>query len=734
MLTSGNSREQATKTAKAGVEDIGCIRKSVKNCRTACEYKALELSLKEASNFKWMKKWRELRSVTRFFWLLGIFLLCASALQANAASAAIHHLPPQPHSGEPVQITAIVTQTVIAVTLEYQIVEPGRYIELQDPAYKKNWIPLPMSAGANKGEFTARLPGALQKHRRLIRYRVKADESSGKSTMIPDALAPEPNFAYFVYNGVPSWRGAIEPKSSEPSRGTPVEFSSQALERLPVYHLIGKKSSVEAATWTEHYGGNEYKWSGTLVYDGKVYDHIRFRARGGVWRYAMGKNMWKFAFNKGHEFEARDDFGRPYSVPWSKLNLGACIQQGQYGHRGEHGMFEAAGFKLFNLAGIEAPYTHWVQFRIIDNANESDPNNQYSGDFWGLYLAVEEEGSRFLREHHLPSGNLYKMEGGSGELKNLATGGATNKSDLNRFITSYNGNPPDDWWRANLDLPRYYNYRAIIEGIHHYDIAEGKNYFYYLNPQTGRWSVHPWDLDLTWANTMYGSGEEPFRSRVLPRPAFRLEYQNRLREIRDLLFNTNQTWLLIDELAQIVSGGVDEKESLVAADRARWDFAPIMAHAGGNAGQGGYYRASTTHDFAGMVELMKIFVRKRSKWIDTLLVKDADIPAAPIVHYDGPEDFSKLAFNISEYHGTNPFAAVQWRIAETTLRAKPGVPSHYEIDATWQSPELSKFEPRFEFPELKLQPNSTYRVRAHIKDNTGRWSHWSEPVEIKFRR
>ena len=56
-------------------------------------------------------------------------------------------------------------------------------------------------------------------------------------------------------------------------------------------------------------------------------------------------------------------------------------------------------------------------------------------------------------------------------------------------------------------------------GIHHYDIADGKNYFYYHHPIDGRWTVVPWDLDLTWANNMYRSGvtggDEPFKSRVL---------------------------------------------------------------------------------------------------------------------------------------------------------------------------------------------------------------------------
>ena len=116
------------------------------------------------------------------------------------------------------------------------------------------------------------------------------------------------------------------------------------------------------------------------MYDGEVYDHIRYRARGGVWRYAMGKNMWKFDFNRGHGFQARDHYGREYNTRWDKLNFSACIQQGNYLHRGEDGMFEAVGFKLFNLTGVEAPHTHWVHFRIIDEAHENGAE-QYDGDF-----------------------------------------------------------------------------------------------------------------------------------------------------------------------------------------------------------------------------------------------------------------------------------------------------------------------------------------------------------------
>ncbi len=80
-----------------------------------------------------------------------------------------------------------------------------------------------------------------------------------------------------------------------------------------------------------------YSHFGTFVYNGLVYDHISYRARGGVWRYAMGKNMWKFDFNRGHDFQAYDDYGQPYATTWRKLNFSSCIQQGNYQHRGEQG-------------------------------------------------------------------------------------------------------------------------------------------------------------------------------------------------------------------------------------------------------------------------------------------------------------------------------------------------------------------------------------------------------------
>jgi hypothetical protein len=470
------------------------------------------------------------------------------------------------------------------------------------------------------------------------------------------------------------------------------------------------------------------------VAGGVAYDHVRYRIRGGVWRYAMGKNMWKIDFTDGNALKAADDFGREYPAKWGKLNLRPCISMGNYNVRGEQGMYEAVGYRLFNLAGVEAPRTHWVHLRIIDEPQEN-PANQYQGDFWGLYLALENEDGRFLKGHGLPDGNLYKMFGGSGELNNQGEGQPADKSDLNAFLGAYNGRPQSEqWWRANLDLERYYSYRSILECIHHYDIADGKNYFYYRNPLTKRWQVIPWDLDLTWNDHMYGSGEEPFNFLVLSRPPFRIEYQNRLREIRDLLFNTDECWRLIDEYATVIADPTG-KPTIIEADRRKWDHHPALS-IGGQAGQGQFYMSSATRDFAGMVRRMKEWVKVRGAWVDANLANDPKVPERPTIKYTGPAGYplDQLKFENSPYKGTAPFAAIQWRVGEVSRAPfQPGAakrePGAYEVVPVWQgaeSPEAGGVT----VPGASLKEGKVYRARVRMKDATGRWSRWSEPLEF----
>ena len=131
----------------------------------------------------------------------------------------------------------------------------------------------------------------------------------------------------------------------------------------------------------------------------------------------VGKNKWKFFFNRGEDFEARDNYGIKYPSPFRVMNFSACASPWVPANRGMSGLDESTAFRLHALAGVPSPKTHHVHFRIVDEAEEAPGGNQYGGDLWGLYLSQEHPDGRFLNRVGLPDGNTYKIEGGNGDQK-----------------------------------------------------------------------------------------------------------------------------------------------------------------------------------------------------------------------------------------------------------------------------------------------------------------------------
>lgn len=661
---------------------------------------------------------------------------------------AVAHQPVAPTSRDTVTVSAHVTDAdgISTVRLWLQAVAPGSYVRLTDPAYATAWAPYVMQP-AGDDSYTVTLPAALVRNRYLLRYRVEAIDRGGRSVMTPAAEDPQPNFALFVYDGVPTWNGAVNPWAPGSALAQVNTFDFARMRSLPAYHLIAANSDVADAqfipnsNYFEGYMGSDYRWRGTLVYDGIVYDHIGFRARGQAYRYGTGKNKWKFNFLPGHRFQSRDAYGAPYPVKWDKLNLTGGMQHVNRGYRGEHGMFEALSMRVFAMAGVPAPATHFVQFRVVDESYET-ASTQYESDFWGLYMAVEEVDGRFLQARDLPDGNLYKMNGGTGDVQNLGFGQPADRSDLDAFMATYTwGNPGDAWWQSTFDLAGYYRFHAVLQAVHHYDVNEGKNYFYFRDPTSGKWSIWPWDTDLTWADTFAGDGNEPFRDRVLAKPLFYRDYLNSLREIRDLLFNPEQLNLLVDEVAATINTPVDGL-AMVDADRAMWDYNPILTSryvSEERTRWGKFYADVPTRDFAGMVQYMKSWAAGRAAWIDGLILTDRAMPNTPTLQYSGPAGYpaDQLVFAPSAYsdpQGPATFAAIQWRAANVAWPGLPGYvagqPNRYEMESAWTSPELTQFTSSFTLPQGVCLPGATCRVRVRMKDDSGRWSHWSAPVQF----
>ena len=676
----------------------------------------------------------------------------------------VEHFPESPTSLDEVTISAKITDPdgVAGVVLSYQIVEPGTYIRKSDPEYEQGWIELPMVEAENDDIYSVTLPAT--EHRHLVRYRITSVDQNGTSVRAPFLDDTQPNFAYFVYDGIPDWTGANEPGVDDPAT-----FPSELMSQLPTYHLIADATDVSNSQYNASF--NDRRFLGSLVYDGEVYDHIEFEVGGRGSTYLSGKNKWRIYFNPSRELEVRDNYGKKFGESWNKLSMNACSSPRAAGNRGMAGLDEALSYRVHQLTGSLSPNTSHLHFRVIDDAVETSPTDQYAGDLWGLYLAIEEIDGGLLDERALTAGNIYRIEDSSREYQ--AKDQPSNGSDWSTFVSQSNGVNTEAWWRANFDLERYYSFRASNRAIGNVDIRfAGNHYFYHGRNADGtqsRWAPIPWDCDMMFISMGHQSGTIRQRN-CLAHSAIEIEFQNRCREVLDLLLDDSsldggQIGQLIDEYAEIVSPA-GQALTWAGLDRFRWNFNPltntndraIFDHFGNfhltpyteSRIGGTWTRTLDSADFEGsrkyLLDYMTDVDPDPASWsINSgdqrgygynFLTSEAEnpgVPNTPVISYTGAEGFpaNELGFQstpFSDPQGSGTFAAIQWRIGE--ISAIPGEPNVYEIEENWTSPVVTSFDLSIAPPASAVVPGRIYRARVRHQDTSGHWSHWSAPLEF----
>ncbi len=712
-----------------------------------------------------------------------------SVFAANAAPniRQVNHSPNQPRSTNQVVITAKVTdpEGVSSVMLSYQLVAPGSYIpatlpltfaqlnnlntvpmtNAPNPAFEAatNWTTVTMTDDGLNGDevagdsiYTVVLPPRA--HRTLVRYRITATDLPGASRRAPFEDDPSLNFACFVYDGVPAYLG----------------FSSAALETLPVYTLITRAADIDQCTaWfssanqitTQTINGQKnegrflFNWEGAMVYDGTVYDHITYRLRGANGRYHPGKRSIRYKFNEGKYLNAKDQGGKQFPTKWRELTTG----KGQSNRGSEtFALQEVVNYFLWNKVGVPAPSTFHFHFRVIRGASEAGAD-QYSGDFWGLSWAQEKYDVDFLDSHNLPKGNLYKLidnlSASVDEQRYQGPSAVTNAADLFNIENNLTGLQSANWLLAHANYTNWYRYFTVAEAIRHYDTwpDANKNGAYYFEPIYGasngffgRMMQLPYDSTDTWGPT-WNSGQDILHNGIFNDAGIsggdagenlemQKEFRNVVRETRDLLFQPDQIMPLIDAFAGRLL-------NVAAADHARWSNAPAPAA----------YKSLLIPNSPGVLgglpavmQDMKTFMfvgGNAAWWIDRNSVGaggwitrldavslDTNIPARPTLTYSGPPGFPAdgILFQSSAFtdpQGPGTFASMQWRIAEITPTNTPVLGAEklkLEYDAAWDSGELASFNSQLQFPAQFIEPGKTYRARVRHKDNTGRWSRWSD--------
>ena len=136
----------------------------------------------------------------------------------------------------------------------------------------------------------------------------------------------------------------------------------------------------------------------------------------------------------------------------------------------------------------------------------------------------------------------------------------------------------------------------------------------------------PWDLDLTWESSfifvlrVFGKIGKMFLG-TLKR---RLDFQNRAREVWDLLCSSGEGAKVVEEMKRFLDG--DGVTRIVEANQAMWDYHPRKTK------KGIWYRnnpklSSSRRNWEGLIGYMKDFVSTGGYGANRLINEKADTNA-----------------------------------------------------------------------------------------------------------
>lgn len=674
-----------------------------------------------------------------------------AALQAKTLDKpGPNHEPIHPKPNQPVLVTVRLEAGVSRVKLHVQVVEPGQYIRKSDPAYLKNWTDLPMrddglegDRSAGDGVFTVPVPAHYQRHRCLVRYRITAIGKDGTAIRLPSAEDSCPNFAWWCDGGLKPWSGSREP-GKIPALVYPVDF----LNTLQTLTLVARAEDVARSQWDG--GVHKQKQQGALVYRGIVYDHIEYSNRGQGSAHIAGKNKWGLKFNDRHDVPLLDQDGVPFPAPCTSLNLNPGGSTPYLPVlRGITGLDEVLSMRAYKLAGVPSPPSGWVQWRVVVGPEEVSAKDQYTGDLWGVYVAMGDMKPKMLGDTRqpLPDGLTVSTQSG---IKHVPKGMTDPGKVWGGFLQKMRSNPPEEWWRQNLDLPAYYSFQALNRLMANVDLRPDGNHGYYQYPD-GRWAPIPWDNDMFFVPRHHQPGYIEAIA-CLNQPRLALEYRNRGREILDLFAadasdRGGQVGQLVDDLAKsLTPKGFDVDWPRL--DEAVWNMHPRMNQkgsyyvnpAGAEHFGGPWKRTLTSNDFAGFRKYLVDFCTD-SRPVKNYTPNDGDqrgygwgylahetkddaIPAKPTIQQlpAGQNQFKASGFLSPVKHQP---AGLEWRVGRVGQRGWYELADHWHQDTGM---ELS-----VSVPAEVFNTQGEYRVRARWRDNTGRCGHWSEPVRVTIR-
>ncbi len=310
--------------------------------------------------------------------------------------------------------------------------------------------------------------------------------------------------------------------------------------------------------------GFEFDWThADFELGGLAFTNVAVRAKGNIRSLYAPNRAYKVdlnRFDKGQKLGGLDELIFN-SLVWDYSCLG-----------------EALGFEVFREAGVPAPRTAyaWLSASVA---------KQWDRKPLGLYVMIEPVDKEFAAgrfgSKKTPlfkpvTYNLFEYLGDNWpayaaiyDLKTKATLEQQRRViELARLVSS----ATDAEFTARigdfLDLDEFARFLAGEVLLSNYDsiLADGQNFYLYLDGRSNRFGFIPWDLDAAWVNFWLGTmpelerasiwhpwvGENRFIERVMAVKEFRNTYRAHLEDFLTRLFVPERLHRRIDEIAAVL--------------------------------------------------------------------------------------------------------------------------------------------------------------------------------------
>ncbi|MBI1390240.1 MAG: hypothetical protein GC154_17510 [bacterium] len=301
---------------------------------------------------------------------------------------------------------------------------------------------LPMTL-TSEDEVTATFQAEIppQPTQSLIRTNIKVKRVQGDEILLPHSAEPAPFYSYFVYDG--------EVEASLPLLWL---FETQ---RSP---LIGGSAQYSAAVSLSADDG------APIVYDGAIV-------------LPSASQRLKVRFLKGSEFYGDRTINVIPEIPTGGTNAGISSPYREH-----------LGFWLFEQMGVLTPWSRF--YRVIEMPAGTQTQR----------LINEQVNENFLAMNGRdPDADLYKLvysnpnwekhtnkDEGTGSIESLLSNIRSNDLTQRRRTIE-----------ENIEVDEFLNYSAASMFVSNWDGYWNNNWMY-LDPDSGRWEIIPWDLDWVW--------------------------------------------------------------------------------------------------------------------------------------------------------------------------------------------------------------------------------------------